>query len=185
MRKQETAGITDFGTGGANVEEKEQQSLIAKQEKAVKQQEILEKKRRARAEYNVSSGVGELPGKERMQEIAEIKQQRKESRAVRKKEKSRKRFQNSYQNAVAFDDAEGVSVSQWFLSVCWMKIPVFGFIYVLVLALHPGTHPAKKNFARGYLIYRILVWLLALTILYVLYHIGLNLVDQVLSFVQG
>jgi hypothetical protein len=164
--------------------EDRQQTVISKQERALKQQELLEKKRRARAEYNVSDGVGELPGKERRQELAQKKQQREQRKSKKKKEKKKKMFQDSYQSAVAFDDAEGVSVSQWFLSVCWMKIPIVGFLYVLVLALHPKTHLAKKNFARGYLIYKALVWILSLTILYVLYKIGLNLVDQVLSLVQ-
>ena len=98
--------------------------------------------------------------------------------------RKKKRFSKSFQKAVAFDDAEGVSVSEWFLSVCWIKIPVIGFIYVLVLALSKKTHPAKKNFARGYLIYRCLVLILSVTVLYVLYQIGLNFIDQMLSFVK-
>jgi cation transport ATPase len=166
------------------VEEKKQQSVLSKQERVAKQQELLEKKRQARAEYNVSERKSELPGAERIHELAEKKQQRQAKKTKEKEKKVRRKFQKSYQSAVAFDDADGVSVSQWFLSVCWMKIPVIGFIYLLVMAFYPKTHPAKKNFARGYLVYRVLVLLLAVTILYVLYKIGLNFVDQLLSLVE-
>ena len=38
------------------MEKREQDSLIAKQERAVRQQQLLEKKRQARAEYNTSDG---------------------------------------------------------------------------------------------------------------------------------
>ena len=113
-----------------------------------------------------------------------IAKQEKAARQQELLEKKKKRFSKSFQKAVAFDDAEGVSVSEWFLSVCWIKIPVIGFIYVLVLALSKKTHPAKKNFARGYLIYRCLVLILSVTVLYVLYQIGLNFIDQMLSFVK-
>lgn len=167
------------------MEKREQEAMIAKQERVARQQELLEKKRRAKAEYNVSSGKGDSPlREERRQELLAQKQKREQVHQKKKREKVRKRFQSSYQSAVAFDDAEGVSVSQWFLSVCWLKIPVFGFIYALVMAFHPKVHPSKRNFARGYLVYRVLVLLLSITILYVFYKIGLDLIDQMLSFVR-
>ncbi len=90
-------------------------------------------------------------------------------------------------SAVPSDDREqpaGVTASQWFLSICWLKIPVFGILYALVLAFVPGTDRTKKNFARGYLLYQILVLILAVTVAYVIYTLGLDLVDQVLSFVS-
>lgn len=161
-----------------------QDSVIAKQEKAARQQELLEKKRQARAEYNISGGrSGEQKEKKHQEQVLKKQQKQLEIRQE-KQEKKKKRFSKSFQKAVAFDDAEGVSVSEWFLSVCWIKIPVIGFIYVLVLALSKKTHPAKKNFARGYLIYRCLVLILSVTVLYVLYQIGLNFIDQMLSFVK-
>ena len=178
------------------MEKREQDSLIAKQERAVRQQQLLEKKRQARAEYNTSDGRAGSAARqekklEKRQEQLERRQeqrQRKERKAVlaqeKKQEKKKLRFTKSFQSAVAFDDAEGVSVSEWFLSICWIKIPVIGFIYVLVLALSKKTHPAKKNFARGYLVYRCLVLILSLTIMYVLYQVGLSFIDDMLSFVK-
>lgn len=171
------------------MEKREQDSLIAKQERAVRQQQLLEKKRQARAEYNTSDGrAGSAARQEKKLEKRQEQRQRKERKAVlaqeKKQEKKKLRFTKSFQSAVAFDDAEGVSVSEWFLSICWIKIPVIGFIYVLVLVLSKKTHPAKKNFARGYLVYRCLVLILSLTIMYVLYQVGLSFIDDMLSFVK-
>lgn len=164
------------------MDKREQDSLIAKQERAVRQQQLLEKKRQARAEYNTSDGSTARLEKRQEQH------RRKERKAVRaqekKQEKKKLRFMKSFQSAVAFDDAEGVSVSEWFLSICWIKIPVIGFVYVLVLALSKKIHPAKKNFARGYLVYRCLVLILSLTIMYVLYQVGLSFIDDMLAFVK-
>lgn len=168
------------------MEKREQDSLIAKQERAVRQQQLLEKKRRARAEYNTSDGS--TARQEKKLEKRQEQHRRKERKAIRvqekKQEKKKLRFMKSFQSAVAFDDAEGVSVSEWFLSICWIKIPVIGFVYVLILALSKKIHPAKKNFARGYLVYRCLVLILSLTIMYVLYQVGLSFIDDMLAFVK-
>ena len=166
------------------MEKKEQESLIARQEKAIRQQEMLEKKRQARAEYNTSSSHSNIVKDQKKQEKLRWKQEKKAQNQFHRKEKKKKRFNQAYQNAVAFDDAEGVTVSEWFLSICWIKIPIVGFIYILILALSGKTHQAKKNFARGYLIYRCLVIILSVTILYVLYQVGLSFVDELLSFVK-
>lgn len=172
------------------MEKREQDSLIAKQERAVRQQQLLEKKRQARAEYNTSDGSTARQEKKLEKKLEKRQEQhrRKERKAIRaqekKQEKKKLRFMKSFQSAVAFDDAEGVSVSEWFLSICWIKIPVIGFVYVLVLALSKKIHPAKKNFARGYLVYRCLVLILSLTIMYVLYQVGLSFIDDMLAFVK-
>lgn len=161
-----------------------QDSVIAKQEKAARQQELLEKKRKARADYNIYGGHSNEAKERKHQELVQKKQKKQQEVRREKQEKKKKMLTRSFQKAVAFDDAEGVSVSEWFLSVCWIKIPVVGFIYVLVLALSKKTHPAKKNFARGYLIYRCLVLILSVTVLYVLYQVGLSFIDELLSFVK-
>lgn len=76
-------------------------------------------------------------------------------------------------------------IGQWFQTLCWIKIPVFGFFYALVLALRKKTPLRRKSFAIAYLLYRILVLLLAVTILYVLYKIGLGFVDEILRYTGG
>ena len=128
-----------------------QDSVIAKQEKAARQQELLEKKRQARAEYNISGGrSGEQREKKHQEQV--LKKQQKQLEIRQEKQEKKKDVQ-----------------------------PESGNIRI---ALSKKTHPAKKNFARGYLIYRCLVLILSVTVLYVLYQIGLNFIDQMLSFVK-
>lgn len=75
-------------------------------------------------------------------------------------------------------------VGRWFQTICFMHVPVVGFFYILVMALKKDTPAARKDFARAYLLYRILVLLLAFTILFVLYKIGLNFVDDLLKYAK-
>lgn len=72
----------------------------------------------------------------------------------------------------------------WFQTICWVHIPIFGFWYMVVLAIRKKTPQEKKDFARGYILYKILVYLMALTILYIFYRMGLSFVESVLRYVD-
>lgn len=74
------------------------------------------------------------------------------------------------------------SVGRWFQILCFMHIPVFGFLYMLVKALRRKTPAEERHFAAAYLLYRILILFLALTILYILYKVGLQFVDGILDY---
>lgn len=76
-------------------------------------------------------------------------------------------------------------VGQWFQTLCWSRIPIFGFFYMLVLAIRKKTPSQKKSFAIAYVLYRSLVMLLAFTILFVLYKVGLSFVDEILRYAGG
>lgn len=73
----------------------------------------------------------------------------------------------------------------WFQTICYMNIPIIGFIYLLVLAISKKTPEERKDFARGYLIYKVLVWILAIVLIYCLYKLGLEFVDGMLSFIKA
>lgn len=73
-------------------------------------------------------------------------------------------------------------VGQWFQMLCFMNIPIFGFFYMLILAIRKSTPPYRKTFAIAYILYRILVMILAMTILFVLYQIGLSFIDEILKY---
>lgn len=159
---------------------REKESLINKQERAARQQELLEKKRRAKAEYNVSSKRPEKKPPER--ETVNWKPQKKQKNGDIFAKRISK---DSVKPETAEKAGEGnLSVSQWFLSICWLKIPIIGIFYALILALNPRTPREKRNFARGYILYRVLVLLLAVTVLYVVYHLGLGFVEELLSYVK-
>lgn len=74
------------------------------------------------------------------------------------------------------------AIGRWFQTICLMNIPIVGFWYMVVLAVRKKTPPQKKSFAVAYILYRILVMLLAFTILYVLYRIGLDFADSLLQY---
>lgn len=157
---------------------KEKESLISRQERAVKQQELLEKRRRARAEYNVSR---EKPEKKSTEQKTG-KSKHKNMEGNRRIFAERTDPKASKGEVPANHTEDRVSVSQWFLSICWLKIPVIGFIYALILALSRRAPYEKRNFARGYILYRVLVFLLAVTVLYVVYRVGLGFVEELLSY---
>lgn len=77
------------------------------------------------------------------------------------------------------------AVGQWFQTFCWIHIPIFGFWYMVVLAIRKKTPEEKRTFARGYVLYRILVFILALTIIYVFYRMGLSFIEQILAYVDA
>ncbi|MDO4167539.1 MAG: hypothetical protein Q4D32_09055, partial [Eubacteriales bacterium] len=73
----------------------------------------------------------------------------------------------------------------WFQTFCWMHIPIIGFWYMMVVAIRKKTPPEKRAFAKAYVLYRILVLLLALTILYIFYRMGLSFVEQILMYIDA
>lgn len=75
-------------------------------------------------------------------------------------------------------------VGHWFQTFCWMHIPIFGFWYMVVMALRKKNSEERRAFAKAYVLYRFLVFLLAITILYVLYQMGLSFLEQILSYVD-
>lgn len=75
-------------------------------------------------------------------------------------------------------------IGKWFQSLCWMHIPILGMLYVIKLAISKKTPTQKRNFAIAWIMYKVLVWILALTILYIIYKIGLDFVDGMMSYIK-
>lgn len=75
-------------------------------------------------------------------------------------------------------------IGRWFQIICCMNIPVIGFLYMVILACSRKTEVEKKAFAKAYVLFRILVFFLALVILYVLYRVGLDFVDGMLQYAK-
>ena len=77
------------------------------------------------------------------------------------------------------------SIGKWFQTICFINVPVVGFFYLLVLAVRRKTPADRKDFARAYLLYRVLVFVLAVTVLFVLYKIGVGFLDGILQYAKG
>lgn len=73
----------------------------------------------------------------------------------------------------------------WFQTFCWMHIPIVGFWYMVMIACRRKTPKEKKAFARAYILYRVLVLILAGTLLYIFYRMGLSFFEQILSYIEA
>ena len=64
-----------------------------------------------------------------------------------------------------------------------MNIPVIGWLYLFVLALSPSKGP-RRDFAKAYLLYKLVFLLLALAILAVAFHYGMEVLDKLLAYME-
>jgi hypothetical protein len=74
-------------------------------------------------------------------------------------------------------------VSDWFFTFMCMNIPVIGWIYLMYLAFN-RRHTDRRNFARAYLFYKLVFLTVALIIILLLGAAALNLLDQLLAYMQ-
>lgn len=73
-------------------------------------------------------------------------------------------------------------VGRWFQMICFMNIPVFGVLFLLIKLLRKSTPAEQRSFAAAYLIYRFLVLLLAGTVVFILYQVGLDFIGELLKY---
>ena len=64
-----------------------------------------------------------------------------------------------------------------------MNIPIIGWIYLLILALKKNSDQ-RKDFARAYLVYKLVFFLVALGILIVLMYSGMEVIDRLLRYMN-
>ena len=76
-----------------------------------------------------------------------------------------------------------VPVHRWFVTFMCMNIPVIGWLYLFVLALSPSKGP-RRDFAKAYLLYKLVFLLLALAILAVAFHYGMEILDKLLAYME-
>lgn len=108
---------------------------------------------------------------------------KKEEKQARKDQKEQEKWERRQADNTK-DITDKVGVSDWFVTMCLTNIPVINVVYLLVTALNPKKPQPKRSFAVGYLLYRLLVWVLAFTIIYVLLMLGTDFVDGILSFLE-
>lgn len=73
-------------------------------------------------------------------------------------------------------------VGEWFQTICFVSIPVFGFFYLLICLLRKKVPREKKNFLLAFLLYQILVLIIAAAVLFAIYQTGLDFVDAILKY---
>ena len=76
-----------------------------------------------------------------------------------------------------------VPVHRWFVTLMCMNIPVIGWLYLIILALSPSKGP-RREFAKAYLLYKLLFLTITLIILARAFHYGMELLDKVLAYME-
>ena len=78
--------------------------------------------------------------------------------------------------AARSEDSESAdSVGSWMLRILLVRIPVFGFIYMLILAFGSGHSASKRNWAKATLIWMVIIIVLSIALVFVLGMLGYSL----------
>ena len=78
--------------------------------------------------------------------------------------------------AARSEDSESAdSVGSWMLRILLVRIPVFGFIYMLILAFGSGHSASKRNWARATLIWMVIIIVLSIALVFVLGMLGYSI----------
>ena len=75
------------------------------------------------------------------------------------------------------------SVRSWFFTFMCMNMPIVGWFYLFHKARFEED-PARKEFARAYLFYKLVFFIAGAVVLLILIWIGLGLLDQLLAYME-
>lgn len=74
-------------------------------------------------------------------------------------------------------------IRSWFSTFMIMNLPIIGWIYLLILALR-RKGDQRRDFAKAYLVYKLVFLVVALGILAVLLYFGLEMADNLLEYME-
>ena len=75
------------------------------------------------------------------------------------------------------------SVRSWFFTFMCMNMPIVGWFYLFHKTRYEED-PARKEFARAYLFYKLVFFIAGAVVLLILIWIGLGLLDQLLAYME-
>ena len=75
------------------------------------------------------------------------------------------------------------SVRSWLFTFMCMNMPIVGWFYLFHKARYEED-PARKEFARAYLFYKLVFFIAGAVVLLILIWIGLGLLDQLLAYME-
>lgn len=73
-------------------------------------------------------------------------------------------------------------IQSWFNTFMIMNIPIIGWIYLFILAL--SKKDQRKDFAKAYLVYKLVFFLLALAIIAFCLYVGMEVADRLLRYIN-
>ena len=75
------------------------------------------------------------------------------------------------------------SVISWYLTFVCLSIPFFGWIYLFII-MFSKKQEDKKNFARGYLLYKLTILIVTLLITYFIINISIPIINDLLAYME-
>ncbi len=72
-------------------------------------------------------------------------------------------------------------ISSWFVTFMAMRIPIVGWIYLLYLAFSRKTKN-RRNFARAYLLIKLIFLILGIIILFLVISMAMNILQDLLDY---
>lgn len=72
---------------------------------------------------------------------------------------------------------------RWFFTFMCMNIPVAGWIYLLYLAFNKKVTD-RRDFARAYLFYKLIFFIISAVILGMVIYIGMGFLNQLLTYME-
>lgn len=81
------------------------------------------------------------------------------------------------------DESGHVPPRRWFLTFMCMNIPIVGWIYLLALAFGKKKN-LLRDFAKAYLLYKLVFLAAALVLLGIMVYIGLDIADKLLAYME-
>lgn len=79
--------------------------------------------------------------------------------------------------------ASPARIHRWFFTFMCMNIPIAGWIYLFYLAFSKKVTD-RRDFARAYLFYKLIFFVISAVILGILIYIGMGFLDQLLAYME-
>ncbi len=151
-----------------DVEEALTESILREEESALEEESLMAEK--------------ENPSGER-KDAPEAEENRPEEGAAPTYEEDSEEEEPTYAEIVAAGYYRRAPIRTWFYTFMIMNLPIIGWIYLIALALNKNLDQ-RRDFARAYLIYKLVFLIVALAILAGLLYIGLELADALLEYMD-
>lgn len=76
-----------------------------------------------------------------------------------------------------------VAISNWFLTICYLKIPIINIIYLLCTLISKKVPQPKKAYVLAWAVFQVLCLALAALLIYFVVQFGADFIDNMLKYI--
>lgn len=76
-----------------------------------------------------------------------------------------------------------VAISNWFLTICYLKIPIINIIYLLCTLISKKVPQPKKAYVLAWAVFQVLCLALAALLIYFVIQFGADFIDNMLKYI--